>query len=79
MSTNEIEAELDKMYATPGVYVVLGDMYLFYVETLPDGTCHQLKPDTKERDGELSRSGWNELFPLRIHRLRDGVALRPAN
>lgn len=44
--------------AAPGLHVVVGCAWAIVVEIEADGTCHQLKPRTLERDGILSRDGW---------------------
>lgn len=70
---------LNKMYATPGFYLVSGGSYFAFLEVDGEGKCHQLGPSTFVRDGELTREGWNEqaiaaLFgPLPIVRARDSV------
>lgn len=49
---------LDTMHSKPGIYLVVSNLGMFFVETDTDGLCHQLKPDTFERDGELRRGRW---------------------
>lgn len=50
---------LDVMHSKPGIYLVTGRWELFFVETDAAGACHQLRPDTFERDGELPPGRWN--------------------
>lgn len=50
---------LDVMHSKPGIYLVTGRWELFFVETDAAGICHQLRPDTFERDGELPPGRWN--------------------
>ncbi len=49
---------LDIMHSKPGIWLVTGRRTLFFVETDADGVCHQLKPDTFERDGVLRPGRW---------------------
>lgn len=70
---------LNKMYATPGIYLFSGGSYFAFLEVDGEGKCHQLDPQTFVRDGELTREGWDEqviaaLFgPLPIVRACDSV------
>jgi hypothetical protein len=50
---------LDELLARPGIYVVQMRLGIFFIEVEVDQTCHQLKPETFERDGVLPRDGWN--------------------
>lgn len=50
---------LGDMLATPGIYLLNIFEGLLFIEVMDDGTCHQLKFDTLEPDGILSRDGWS--------------------
>lgn len=61
-----MSVSLDVMHSKPGIYVVVDRRGMAFVETDGDGRCHQLKPDTFERDGELQTGGWNIGFIVGI-------------
>lgn len=50
--------KLNDMLAKPGIYLISAPRLFFFAEVLAGGECHQLKPDTFERDGVLNREGW---------------------
>ena len=50
---------LDVMHSRPGIYLVVSPAAMVFVETDAAGHCHQLKPDTFERDGEMIPGRWN--------------------
>lgn len=50
---------LDVMHSKPGIYLITGRWEFFFVEVAEGGVCYQLKPDTFERDGELTSGRWN--------------------
>jgi hypothetical protein len=55
---------IKRMLARPGRYCVSNIPMLmrgaiFFVEVDPDGSCHQLQPQTGQRDGELLPDGWS--------------------
>jgi hypothetical protein len=52
-------ASIDVVLSKPGIYIVLTRSHTAVVEVLPNGECHQLDPDTLERDGVLDTGGWN--------------------
>ena len=52
-----MSTKIEKMLAVAGLYAVVTSIGVFFVEVMPNGTCHQLKPDTLEQDGELDRAG----------------------
>lgn len=49
---------LDIVKSKPGLYIVLGPAYMFFMEVDAQGVCHQLKPETLVRDGTLGDDGW---------------------
>jgi hypothetical protein len=49
---------LDVVLSNPGVWIICGCGHVMLVEVAADGSCHQLDPDTFERDGELRPGGW---------------------
>lgn len=56
---------IEKMWETPGFYAVSRDFDRLsvpanIVEMESDGTCHQIKPSTMQRDGALSYAGWDK-------------------
>lgn len=54
-----LSEEVSKMLKTPGIYLVTNSSNMFFVEVESDHVCHQLKPHTFERDGELASDGWS--------------------
>lgn len=48
----------EEVRRNPGIYVVTDPYRFVFVEVETNGTCHQLKPATLVRDGELSWEGW---------------------
>lgn len=51
-------SSIDVVKSKPGIWLVIGRGATILMEVLPDGACHQLNPDTFERDGELVMGGW---------------------
>lgn len=49
---------LEKLYATPGVHLIVGQSE-FFVRVTAAGQCFQLNPYTFANDGELSKDGWH--------------------
>ena len=66
MTEQEKNVTIDEMHQTPGIYEVIGRGGSFLAEVDEQKRCHQLKPDTLERDGILSRKGWRVPQVLRI-------------
>jgi hypothetical protein len=54
-----ITKSLDLVKSNPGIWVVMTSTSISFIESEDDGTIHQLKPDTFERDGVLLPGGWN--------------------
>ncbi len=46
------------MMALPGIYVIVQHNGIVAFVEVVGNECHQLKPDTFERDGELAPDGW---------------------
>lgn len=51
--------DLNRMHEKPGLYVVSCATGTAVVEIDESKACYQLKLGTFERDGQLSRHGWN--------------------
>lgn len=68
---------IDDMLKTPGIFVVFSWQTCFLAEVMADGTCHQLNPDSLERDGELRRDGWLDIDPRIVGPLARVAAPKP--
>jgi hypothetical protein len=60
MTTN-ISPIIKNLKTKPGLYVAYDRRGVFFIEVDPTGTIYQLRPHTRERDGELSDDGWINL------------------
>ena len=49
---------LDVMHSRPGIYLIVSPGLLLFVEVDEAGVCHQLKPETFERDGIMEAGRW---------------------
>ena len=52
--------KLDYVLQTPGIWVCASGRTAFFLEVADDLICHQLDPETLERDGELEPDGWSD-------------------
>lgn len=54
------KAELERILATPGMYVVVGSGTAWVLEIADQGVAYQCKAKAPfPRDGVLERDGWN--------------------
>jgi len=65
---------VDQAHEVPGVYVLFTHRSMLFIEIDEQRQCHQLKPDTLERDGILDRDKWNRKIPITAY----GPLVRPA-
>lgn len=54
-----ITKSVDMLKQKLGIYVLMIPGGVMFIESDADGSIHQLKPDTFERDGILAPDGWN--------------------
>lgn len=53
-----MSVSLDVMHSKPGIYLVTAAGGQIFVEVDETGACHQLNPETFERDGILRPGNW---------------------
>ncbi len=54
-----ITQSLDIIKQKVGIYVMMLPAGILFIESDEQGNIHQLKAETLERDGIISKEGWN--------------------
>lgn len=54
-----ITKSIDIMKSNPGIWTVITNTGIVFIDVEVNGTVHQLNPSNFERDGELRPDGWN--------------------